>query len=142
MLNEDLELIMSKIEELESNDVEIEVDDPEVEIISIHLFSREEIEEGQLGYSIDEDGNSLTGDNEGDWKENWYVIGYDELVGDPIFIDIKNKKYPVMTAMHGEGDWEPEVIFWSFNKFLDLYHKKDGRTVFFCIINIFKKKVV
>jgi hypothetical protein len=119
VLNEALELILSKIEELESNDVEIEVDDPEVETISIQLFSREEFEEGQLGYRIDEDGNSLTGENEGDWEENWFVIGYDELVGDPIFIDINNKKYPVMTAMHGEGDWEPEVMFWSFNEFLE-----------------------
>ncbi|USK36308.1 hypothetical protein LIT25_16180 [Bacillus sp. F19] len=117
VLNEDLEFILSKIEELESIDVKI--DDIEGETISIHLFTREEIEEGQLGYSIDEDGNSLAGNDEGDWKESWYVIGYDELVGDPIFIDISNKKYPVMTAMHGEGEWEPEVMFWTFNKFLE-----------------------
>ncbi|UPO90152.1 MULTISPECIES: SMI1/KNR4 family protein [Bacilli] len=119
MLNEDIEIILSKIEELESYDVEIEVDDPEIESISIHLFSIEEFEEGQLGYRMDEDGNSLTGDNEGDWKENWYVIGYDELVGDPIFIDIKNKNYPVLTAIHGEGDWEPEVMYSSLNEFLE-----------------------
>lgn len=119
MLNKDLQLILSKIEELENNDVEIEVDDFEVETISIHLFSREEFEEGQLGYRMDIDGNSLTGDNEGDWKENWYVIGYDELVGDPIFIDINNKNYPILTAMHGEGEWEPEIMFSSLNKLLE-----------------------
>ncbi|MEH6949189.1 hypothetical protein V7068_19400 [Bacillus sp. JJ634] len=119
MLNEDLEIILSKIEELESYDVEVEIDDPEVESISIHLFSREEFEEGQLEYRIDDDGNDLTGDNEGDWNENWYVIGYDELVGDPIFVDRNNKNYPILTAMHGEGDWEPEVMFSSLNEFLE-----------------------
>ncbi|MFT8320852.1 MAG: hypothetical protein ABF649_08105 [Bacillus sp. (in: firmicutes)] len=119
MLNEDLEKILSKLEELESLDIEIEVHDPEIETLSIHLFSREEFEEGQLGYSVDEEGNSLTGNNEGDWKATWYVIGYDELLGDPIFIDIENKNYLVMTAMHGEDDWEPEVLFSSLNEFLE-----------------------
>ncbi|ENQ3079289.1 hypothetical protein ACEOWG_002515 [Bacillus cereus] len=119
MLNNDLELIFSKLEQLESHDVEVEVDEPEMETISIHLFSREEFEEAQLGYSVDKEGNSLTGKNEGDWKETWYVIGYDEDLGDPIFIDIDNKKYPVMTAMHGAGDWEPEIIFSSLDEFLE-----------------------
>ncbi|MGD6795976.1 hypothetical protein [Metabacillus indicus] len=41
MLNEDLEFVMSKIEELNSNDVEI--NDIEGDTISIHLFSREEL---------------------------------------------------------------------------------------------------
>ncbi|MEM5018349.1 hypothetical protein WKH31_18790 [Metabacillus indicus] len=117
MVNEDLEVIMSKIEELNSNDVEI--NDIEGDTISIHLFSREEFDEGQLGYSIDENGNSLAGIEEGDWKESWYVIGYDELVGDPIFIDISIEKYPVMTAMHGQGEWEPEVMYWTLNKFIE-----------------------
>jgi hypothetical protein len=43
----------------------------------------------------------------------------DEKLGDPIFIDINNKSYPVMTAMHGEGDWEPELMFSSLNNFLE-----------------------
>ncbi len=37
-----------------------------IETISIHLFSRDEIEEGQLGYSLDDKGNSLVGNTEGD----------------------------------------------------------------------------
>ncbi|EEM14081.1 hypothetical protein [Bacillus pseudomycoides] len=118
MLNEDLKIILNKIEALDNLEIELEVDDTEIETISIHLFSREEFEEGQLGYSVDEEDNSLTGDSEGDWKETWYVIGYDENLGDPIFVDIEDKNYPVMTAMHGEGDWEPEVMFSSLNEFL------------------------
>jgi len=119
VLNEDLKIILSKIEALDNLEIEMEVDDPEIETISIHLFSREEFEEGQLGYSVDEEGNSLTGNNEGDWKETWFVIGYDEDLGDPIFVDIEDKNYPVMTAMHGEGDWEPKVMFSSLNEFLE-----------------------
>jgi len=119
VLNEDLKIILSKIEALDNLEIEMEVDDPEIETISIHLFSSEEFEEGQLGYSVDEEGKSLTGNNEGDWKETWFVIGYDEDLGDPIFIDIEDKNYPVMTAMHGEGDWEPEVMFSSLNEFLE-----------------------
>lgn len=84
MLNKDIEIIKSKIEELECLEIEMEVDDPEIETISIHLFSRDEFEEGQLGYSVDGKGNSLVGNAEGDWKESWYVIGYDEDLGDPI----------------------------------------------------------
>lgn len=119
MLNEDLKIILSKVEALDNLEIEMEVDDPEIKTISIHLFSSEEFEEGQLGYSVDEEGNSLTGNNEGDWKETWFVIGYDEDLGDPIFVDIEDKNYPVMTAMHGEGDWEPEVMFSSLNEFLE-----------------------
>ncbi len=69
MLNKDLEIILSKNEALESLEIEMEADDPEIKSISIHLFSRDEIEEGQLGYSLDEQGNSLVGITECDWKE-------------------------------------------------------------------------
>lgn len=119
MLTKEIQLILSKLEELVNNEVEMAVEDPEVGTIPIHLFSKEEFEEGQVGYRIDEEGHSLTGDNEGDWKENWFVIGYDELVGDPIFIDLTNKNYPVLTAMHGEGNWEPEGMFSSLDDFLE-----------------------
>lgn len=118
MSNRDLKIILNKIEELEDLDIEIEADD-EDDALTIHLFSREEFEEGQLGFRVDPEGNSLLGNSKGDWKESWYVIGYDELLGDPIFIDINNKNYPVMTAMHGEGNWEPELMFSSLNNFLE-----------------------
>jgi hypothetical protein len=120
MLNKDLELILNKIEELENLDIEIRVDYyPEDEnVLSIHLFSKEEFEKGQLGYRFDEEGNSLIEDGENEWKESWYVIGYDDFLGDPIFVDINNKNYPVMTAMH-DGDWQPALISSSINEFLE-----------------------
>ncbi|BCB04005.1 hypothetical protein [Bacillus sp. KH172YL63] len=118
MLNADLKLILNKIEALENPDIEIKVADPDIETISIHLFSSEEFEEGQLGYRVDGEGHSLTGNQKGDWKETWFVIGYDEDLGDPIFVDIGDSNYPVLTAMHGEDEWEPEGMFSSLNEFL------------------------
>ncbi len=52
-------------------------------------------------------------------ERNLYVIGYDEDLRDSIFVDIANKNYPIMTAMHGEGDWDPKVMFSSLKEFLD-----------------------
>ncbi|MFE4706863.1 hypothetical protein [Peribacillus simplex] len=120
MLNQDLEKILSRFEALETNEIEINFEGVEEETISVsfHLFSKDEFEEGQLGYREDEEGNSFVGNNEGDWKESWFVIGYDEDLGDPIFVDIHNKNYPVLTAEHGMGEWEPSVLYDSLEDFL------------------------
>ncbi|MFI8496708.1 hypothetical protein ACIGC1_28415 [Peribacillus butanolivorans] len=120
MLNQDLEKILSRFEALENNEIEINFESVEEETISVsfHLFSKDEFEEGQLGYREDEEGNSFVGNNEGDWKESWFVIGYDEDLGDPIFVDIHNKSYPVLTAEYGMGEWEPSVLYDSLEEFL------------------------
>ena len=120
MLNQDVEKILSRLEALETNEVAIDLEDGEGNIIStsFHLFSKDEFEEGQLGYREDEEGNSFVGNNEGDWKENWFVIGYDEDLGDPIFVDISNKNYPVLTAEHGMGEWEPSILYVSLEGFI------------------------
>ncbi len=79
------------------------------------LFKENEIENAQLGYSVDEQGNSLTENNEGDWQHGWVVIGYEEELGDPLIIDTSQEGYPILTAEHGAGDWEPIVLFNSLN---------------------------
>jgi hypothetical protein len=83
----------------------------------VYLFKDNEIEEAQIGYGIDNKGSSLTGTVEGYWKESWLVIAYEDLCGDPIFIDIHKKGFPVYTAIHGEGTWDPENIATSFENF-------------------------
>ena len=120
MLNQDIEKILSRPETLKTNEVQIDFEDDEGEIISVffHLFFKDEFKEGQLGYREDEEGNSFVGNNEGDWKESWFVIGYDEDLGDPIFVDINNKNYPVLTAEHGMGEWEPSVLYDSLEEFI------------------------
>ena len=120
MFNKDVEEILNRLETLKTNEVEIDFEDEEGEIISVsfHLFSKDEFEEEQLGYREDEEGNSFVGNNEGDWKESWFVIGYDEDLGDPIFVDISNKNYPVLTAEHGMGEWEPSLLYDSLEEFI------------------------
>jgi hypothetical protein len=88
--------VLSLIEQLETYDLE-------GENMSFHIFLPDEIVDAQIGYSIDLNGNPLTGDNEGDWKESWFVIGHDLEVGDPIFVDLSNPNYPVFIAEHGLG---------------------------------------
>lgn len=84
----------------------------------ITLYDIKELEKAQMGYSIDDKGNSLVGDSPGDWNKNWLVIGSDDLCGDPIFIDMNNESFPVYTTMHGEGNWEPDLISISFSNFI------------------------
>lgn len=99
--------LLEYVDRAEDNEIELEY---EFEPMTIELFNSEEIEEGQLGYSVDDEGQSLIGNEEGDWKEGWIVIGIDSYLGDPIFVDSNDENCPVYTAMHGEGDWEKECI--------------------------------
>jgi|GEM_PF-377868 len=85
---------------------------------TIRLFKDEDMSEAQIGYSVNEEGRPLTGGSEGDWKESWLVIAYEDLCGDPIFIDTRETGFPVYTAAHGEGSWEPEKIAISFDSFV------------------------
>ena len=86
----------------------------------IYLFEIDNIEKEQVGYSIDTDGNSLITDEEGSWKANWLVIGFNENVGDPYFIDTSLKGFPVYTSMHGEDIWELTMIADSFENFIEI----------------------
>ncbi|MCU5663770.1 hypothetical protein AB3U43_28785 [Bacillus cereus] len=99
--------LLAHVDRADDNEIELEY---ESEPMTIELFNSEEIEEGQLGYSFDEEGQSLVGNEEGDWKEGWIVIGIDSYLGDPIFVDSNDENCPVYKAMHGEGDWELECI--------------------------------
>jgi len=83
----------------------------------IRLFTDNELEEGQVGYSVDPNGSSLCGEEDGEWKSTWLVIGYDTGVGDPIFIDTSDSKLPVLTAIQGEGAWDPKPIAISIEAF-------------------------
>jgi hypothetical protein len=77
---------------------------------TIHVFKTAELEAAQVGYSVSPQGENLIGNAEGEWRENWLVIGYEDLCGDPIFIDTKAAGFPVYTAIHGEGSWKPNSI--------------------------------
>ena len=77
---------------------------------SVHICRPSEVEQRQLGYSIAADGEPLWGDGDGDWRRSWLVIGDEGECGDPIFVDMAGAGYPVYTAWHGEGRWDPKPI--------------------------------
>lgn len=86
----------------------------------IYLFEIENILKEQIGYSIDNNGNSLVTDESGSWQPNWLAIGYHENTGDPFFIDTSSKKLPVYTSMHGAGSWDPTMISDTYTNFLEI----------------------
>jgi hypothetical protein len=87
------------------------------------FFTVDELDEGQVGFSVDDNNNSLITGQEGDWKEEWLVIGIDGLIGDPIFVDTSSKQLQVLTAAHGEGEWEPIPIADTLDSFSDIIQK-------------------
>ena len=80
------------------------------------FFTEAEFAEGQLGYSRN-GGESLAGQDEGDWKSTWQVIGYEEACGDPIFVDTSSEELTVFTAIHGIGEWTPKPIADTLDSF-------------------------
>ncbi|MGE6599980.1 SMI1/KNR4 family protein [Bacillus proteolyticus] len=75
------------------------------EYVNFDIFSFEQLEEFQVGYSIDTDGNSLVTDEEDTWDANWIVIAYETMCGDPIIIDLNEDGYPISSLMHGMDSW-------------------------------------
>jgi hypothetical protein len=82
----------------------------ELGVGGIELFPSEDIVVRQVGYSVAANGSTLSASARGGWNSRWLVIGQDLCVGDPIFIDMDNAQSPVMTAVHGDGEWNPVVI--------------------------------
>jgi len=85
---------------------------------TVRLFPVEDLEGAQLGYSVGDSGEDFTGENEGDWKRSWLVIAYEDLLGDPLFVDLSAPELPVYTAAHGEGEWNPVLVASSFDGFM------------------------
>lgn len=102
-----------------------ELDEVSLGYRTVHLFLPEEIETAQLGYSIGESGESFVGTDEGDWKGEWLVIAYEDLTGDPIFVDLEKKELPTYTAAHGTGTWSPILIASSYNGFVNALREID-----------------
>jgi hypothetical protein len=83
----------------------------------LHLYDMSEIEDAQVGYSIARDGTSLCGAEDGAWRPNWIVIGYETACGDPLFLETSNPALPVFTAVHGERAWAPVAVSISLEAF-------------------------
>ncbi|WP_337085164.1 hypothetical protein [Elizabethkingia anophelis] len=72
----------------------------------------DKFEEFQIGYKIHGwTKENLTGTNEEDFKESWYVL-CSNYCDDPFFVDFQEeeKEFPVYFAFHGAGGWTPIKI--------------------------------
>lgn len=90
------------------------------EALEIEFADSARLADMQLGYGVDVTGLDLSGTGEGDWKAGWLVFGYD--YGDPVFVDTREEArgFPVYTAEHGTGNWEPQEIASSFSGFTQI----------------------
>ena len=96
--------------------------------IELNISSPSELDQYQVGYNKDGEGLSLVTGKKGDWKEEWIVIGWNEL-GDPIFVDLKSHELQVFSAIHGEGSWAPDRIADSLNNFGQILSKLEELSV-------------
>lgn len=94
----------------------LEITDVSLGYNEINFIQPDNLDEEQIGYSFDSNGNSLITGGDGDWQEEWLVIATDQL-GDPIIVDVSSPELTVLSAAHGEGSWEPFVIASSLGCF-------------------------
>ncbi|KIV50833.1 hypothetical protein TS65_28850 [Aneurinibacillus migulanus] len=89
------------------------------EYITLELCTINELDEAQIGYGIDPEGNSLI-KGEALWDENWIVIGHETMCGDPIIADVTEAGYSISKLMHDMGNWEGgSYLAQSMLEFLD-----------------------
>jgi hypothetical protein len=100
---------------------------------SFSFVEDQDLKSAQVGYSVDDQGNDLTGTPPERWSKDWVVIGCDGLVGDPIFVNSADPLYPVFNSAHGEGAWDPIPIADNFRSFcltmrllLDMSRNRDN----------------
>lgn len=88
--------------------------------IELQFAKGENLADLQIGYRVNDKGESLIGTKNGDWQQDWFVIGQDDM-GDPIFISLQSEK--IFTAAHGEGDWEAILIANNLNELKRIVNK-------------------
>ena len=90
------------------------------EAFGIEFADSARLADMQLGYGMDVTGKDLSGTGEGDWHPAWVAFAYD--YGDPVFVDTREeaKGFPVYTAEHGTGNWEPQEIAGTFAGFTQI----------------------
>ena len=80
----------------------------------IYLAGVEELDKLQVGYFRSAEGESICSEH-GGWRPQWIAIGHNTSLGDPIILDTDALR--ILTAPHGEGSWDPEVIATSIEGF-------------------------
>ena len=91
-----------------------------VGLSDIYLYSKDEIEDAQIGFRVDDKGNKIE-----DWiGDNYVVIGNASCCGDPIITDLSNEKLPVYSMFH--DDWSSlQQISIDFEQYIEILNKID-----------------
>ena len=86
----------------------------------VELVGPDGLDDAQVGFAVDIDGNDLTGTPPEFWGADWLVIALEESMGDPLFVDTADAALPVYIATHGRGDWsERDLVADTFDGFAD-----------------------
>ena len=107
----------------------------EEEITDFYFIKSDRLKDAQENYRVDEiTGEDITGNEKGDWKKEWLVIG-SGVADDPLFIDLneEEKGFPIYTAANGAGEWLPYKVsnsIVSFVKILKILNKMVGTQQF------------
>ena len=107
----------------------------EEEITDFYFIKSDRLKDAQENYRVDEiTGEDITGNEKGDWKKEWLVIGVG-VADDPLFIDLgeESKEFPIYTAANGAGEWLPYKVsnsIVSFVKILEILNKMVGTQQF------------
>lgn len=67
------------------------------------LRSSPDLENAQFGYRV-----TAAGKRDTTWSDSWLVIG--DVSGDPVIADTSTTGTPVLYAVHGTGEWNPEPL--------------------------------
>lgn len=79
------------------------------------LFKPGALVRGQVGYAVDAEGSPFPPTT---WRGEWVVVGAEQDLGDPLIADLSTDEIRLMTAAHGSGRWDTEVVAPSVDSLL------------------------
>jgi len=99
----------------------IDINDIEVGISEIHIYTKDEIEEAQAGYRY----NGVSKEKNEEWiGEEYIVIGNDSCCGDPIIAKIDEEEIKIYSMFN--DDWSSlQLIASTFEQFINFLKKID-----------------
>ena len=74
----------------------------------------DELAEAQIGYAVGVDDDDLTGDEPGQWRPLWLVVGEEEYSLDTLLVDLDDPQLAVLVAADDDEGWAPVEIAASF----------------------------
>lgn len=81
---------------------------------SFVLYDVDELAEAQIGYAVGVDDDDLTGDEPGQWRPLWLVVGEEEYSLDTLLVDLDDPRPPVLVAEEDADGWAPVEIAAGF----------------------------